>query len=200
MPLVRRAERNEYRTALIAYQRARRNLQATEDFILNDVRVDLRNLRVLAENYRIQQRAVEVAYDQVENSLDVLQAPPIPEAARPGRSGRAAAQSQQQAANAASLTNQLLNAQNSLLAAQNGLYTVWVNYLVARMTLYRDLERLPLDPRGVWIDEPGLSPRRPRSPPPPRPWRRSRRPGRFAERGARRTSVEGGRKFPATCS
>ena len=76
LPLVRRAERNAYRTALIAYQRARRNLQATEDFILNDVRTDLRNLRVLAENYRIQQRAVEVAYDQVENSLDVLQSPP----------------------------------------------------------------------------------------------------------------------------
>ena len=54
-------------------------MQATEDFILNDVRTDLRNLRVLAENYRIQQRAVEVAYDQVENSLDVLQAPPQPE-------------------------------------------------------------------------------------------------------------------------
>lgn len=157
LPIVRRAERNEYRTALIAYQRSRRNLQATEDFILNDLRTDLRNLRVQAENYRIQKRAVEVAYDQVENALDVLQAPPVPEQGA-GQVGRVAAQSQQAAANAASLTNQLLNAQNSLLAAQNGLYTIWVNYLVARMTLYRDLERLPLDPRGVWTDEPGLSP------------------------------------------
>ncbi|HEY1126162.1 MAG TPA: TolC family protein, partial [Actinomycetota bacterium] len=154
LPLIRRAERNDYRTALIAYQRARRNLQATEDFILNDVRADLRNLRVLAENYRIQQRAVELAYDQVENSLDVLQAPPQPDAAAAGRPGQAAAQGQQQAANAASLTNQLLSQQNALLRAQNGLYTVWIQYLVARMTFYRDIERLPLDPRGVWIDEP----------------------------------------------
>jgi hypothetical protein len=156
LPLVRRGERNNYRTALIVYQRARRNLQATEDFILNDVRTDLRNLRVLAENYRLQQRAVELAYDQVENSLDVLQAPPQPEAggaegARPGRAGQ---QTQQQAGNAASLTNQLLSQQNALLRAQNALYTVWVNYLIARMTFYRDIERLPLDPRGVWIDEP----------------------------------------------
>ena len=158
LPIVRRAERNEYRVALIAYQRNRRGLQATEDFILNDLRVDLRNLRVLAENYRIQKRAVEVAYDLVENALDVLQAPPVPDAGAVGQVGRAAAQSQQQAANAASLTNQLLNAQTQLLAAQNALYGTWVNYLVARMTLYRDLERLPLDPRGVWIDEPGLSP------------------------------------------
>jgi outer membrane protein TolC len=169
LPIVRRAERNEYRVALIAYQRNRRGLQATEDFILNDLRVDLRNLRVLAENYRIQKRAVEVAYDQVENALDVLQAPPVPDQGGAGQVGRVAAQSQQQAANAASLTNQLLNAQNSLLAAQNGLYTIWVNYLVARMTLYRDLERLPLDPRGVWIDEPGLSPPRPEVLPGPRP-------------------------------
>jgi hypothetical protein len=111
---------------------------------------------VTAENYRIQQRAIEVAYDQVENSLDVLQAPPQPDAggAAANQPGRAAAQGQQQAANAASLTNQLLTAQNSLLRAQNALYTVWVDYLVARMTFYRDIERLPLDSRGVWIDEP----------------------------------------------
>jgi len=159
LPLVRRAERNRYRTALIIYQRARRRLQATEDFILADVRNDLRNLRVQAENYRIQQRAIEVAYDQVENSLDVLQAPPQPDAGGAGgggaaQPGRAAQQGQQQAANAASLTQQLLSAQNSLLRAQNSLYTVWVDYLVARMTFYRDIERLPLDLRGVWIDEP----------------------------------------------
>ena len=152
LPLVRRAERNDYRTALIVYQRARRNLQATEDFILNDVRVDLRNLRVLAENYRIQQRAVELAYDQVENSLDVLQAPPQPPGPGAAQPGQAAAQAN--AGNAAALTQQLLSAQGSLLRAQNGLYIVWVQYLIARMTLYRDIERLPLDLRGVWIDEP----------------------------------------------
>jgi hypothetical protein len=182
LPLIRRAERNQYRTALIAYQRARRNLQATEDFILNDVRTDLRALRVLAENYRIQQRAVEVAYDQVENSLDVLQAPPQPDAGgAAGQPGRAAAQGQQQAANAASLTQQLLTAQNSLLRAQNGLYTVWVQYLIARMTFYRDIERLPLDPRGVWIDEP-CSPTavEPETLPPPVP-RQNPEAGRFAD-------------------
>jgi outer membrane protein TolC len=181
LPLIRRAERNQYRTALIVYQRARRNLQATEDFILNDVRADLRALRVLAENYRIQQRAVEVAYDQVENSLDVLQAPPQPDAGGAAGPGRAAAQGQQQAANAASLTQQLLSAQNSLLRAQNGLYTVWVQYLIARMTFYRDIERLPLDPRGVWIDEP-CSPTavEPEILPPPGP-RKDPETGRFAD-------------------
>jgi hypothetical protein len=167
LPLIRRAERNTYRTALIAYQRARRNLQATEDFILNDVRVDLRNLRVLAENYRIQRRAVEVAFDQVENSLDVLQAPPQP-AGGPAQPGQAGVQAN--AGNAAALTQQLLSAQSSLLRAQNALYTVWVQYLIARMTFYRDIERLPLDPRGVWIDEPSSPPAvEPEVLPPPGP-------------------------------
>lgn len=150
LPLVRRAERNLYRTALIQYQRSRRTLQATEDFILSDVRNDLRNLRVQAENYRIQRRAVEVAYDLVESSLDVFQAPAQP-AGGPAQPGQAAAQAN--AGNAAALTQQLLSAQTSLVSAQNALYTAWVNYLVARTTFFRDIERLRLDPRGVWIDE-----------------------------------------------
>ncbi len=178
LPLVRRAERNNYRTALINYQRSRRNLQAFEDFILNDVRIDLRNLRVQAENYRIQRRAVEVAYDQVENSLDVFQAPPQP-ATGPAQPGSAAAQAN--AGNAAALTQQLLNAQSSLVSAQNALYTAWVNYLVFRTNFYRDIERLPLDARGVWIDEYSPSPAvKPESLPEPRPVG-DPDPGRFAE-------------------
>ena len=48
-PFVRRAERNNYRATLIAYQRQRRNLQAFEDNIITDSRQDLRSLRQLAE-------------------------------------------------------------------------------------------------------------------------------------------------------
>jgi outer membrane protein TolC len=142
LPLVRRAERNAYRTALISFQRQRRALMANEDFILSDVRTDLRTLRQLAESYRIQQRAVEVALAQVENSLEALAAPPDPRAAQQTNAGSAAA-----------LTLQLLNSQTSLLNAQNNLYTVWINYLINRMQFYRDIELLPLDPRGFWTDE-----------------------------------------------
>jgi hypothetical protein len=138
-------------------------------------------LRVLAENYRIQQRAVEVAFDQVENSLDVLQGPPQPTGPGAAQPGQAAAQAN--AGNAAALTQQLLSAQGSLLRAQNSLYVVWVQYLIARMTFYRDIERLPLDPRGVWIDEP-CSPTavEPEILPPPGPGSvELAEPGRFAE-------------------
>ena len=61
--------------------------------------------------------------------------------------------SRRRGGNAAALTNQLLQAQSSLLQAQNQLFDIWINYLTVRMQLYRDLELMPLDFRGVWIDE-----------------------------------------------
>jgi hypothetical protein len=140
LPLVRRAERNNYRAALVAYQRQRRTLMAFEDNIANDVRADLRQLRTLAQLYRIQQRAVELGYAQVDNAQAILFAPPVPGAGS-------------DAGSAAALTQQVLQAQNGLLQAQNTLYQHWVNYLIARMSLYLDLELMPLDDRGVWCDE-----------------------------------------------
>jgi outer membrane protein TolC len=140
-PLVRTAERNNYRAALIAFQRQRRATMEAEDLAVQTVRGEIRQLRVLAENYRIQQRQVELAYLTVENSLDTLKAPP----------GAAAQQST--AAQAAALTTQLLNAQSRLPAAQNALLTVWINYQNTRLQLYRDLELIPLDARGVWTDD-----------------------------------------------
>ena len=142
LPLVRLAERNSYRASQIALQRARRNLMEAEDQISLQVRSDLRQLRVLAENYKIQQRSVVLAYQQVESALETFQAPPDP--ADKGRSS---------AANAAALTQQLLNAQSGLVGAQNELYRLYINYLIARQQLFVDLELMPLDPRGVWIDE-----------------------------------------------
>jgi len=139
-PFVRRAERNQYRAALIGYQRSRRNLMAFEDNILVDSRLDLRNIRQLAEAYVLQQRAVELAYAVLDNAQSTLDAPPDPTV-------------RDISASAAALTNQLLQAQSSLLRAQSDLYTIWVNYLNARMELYLDLEMLPLDARGIWIDD-----------------------------------------------
>ncbi len=141
LPLVRRAERNNYRAALVAYQRQRRTLMAFEDNIANDVRSDIRQLRTLAELYRIQQRSVELGYAQVDNAEAILFAPPVPGAGS-------------DAGSAAALTQQVLQAQSGLLSAQNTLYAHWVNYLIARMRLYLDLELMTLDDRGVWSDEP----------------------------------------------
>jgi hypothetical protein len=111
----------------------------------------------LSENYKIQQRAVELSYNQVENSLNVLQAPPRPSlggaAGSGGTSGGGSSGTGSDSGSQAALTRQLLDAVSRLLQAQNQLYTVYTNYLVVRLQLYRDLELMNLDSRGVWIDE-----------------------------------------------
>src|SRR5207245_2633883 len=145
LPLVRLQERNNYRATLISYQRARRILMRAEDQVAYDTRNEIRLLRQQEENYRIQQRQVELAYLVVENSLDTFRAPPSPVLA--------AQQAQDTATRAATLTNQLINAQTSLYNAQFQMTTIWITYLNTRLQLYRDMELMPLDYRGVWIDE-----------------------------------------------
>lgn len=142
LPLVRRIERNEYRASLIAYQRQRRNLQAIQDTIMLQVRARVRRLQQLEATYKIQQRALLLIYSQVNQAREQLQAPPEPGVTR------------DTAAAAGTATLQLLQAQRGVPQAQNNLYSTWINYLIARMELYRDLELMQIDSRGVWIDDP----------------------------------------------
>jgi outer membrane protein TolC len=142
LPLVRKEERNRYRASLINYQRARRILQRAEDQVAFDVRGEIRQLRLQEENYRIQQRQVELGYLTVENSLDTFRAPASPVGPQSDPATRAA-----------SLTNQLIQAQTNLYNAQFAMTTIWITYLNTRLQLYRDMELMPLDYRGVWIDD-----------------------------------------------
>jgi hypothetical protein len=146
LPLTRIEERNNYRASLIAYQRQRRALQEAEDIAVQVVDNELFLLRQYADQYRIQQRQLELAYLTIDSSLESLEAPtPPPAPAGQTRSGGVDGP--------AALTQQLLSAQRSLPTAQNALLNLWIQYLNARLQLYRDLELMPLDARGVWIDE-----------------------------------------------
>ena len=109
-PLTRIEQRNNYRAAQIAYQRQRRQLQQAEDLAVQAVNIELTNLRQYAEQYKIQQRQLELAYLTIDSSLESLQAPVAP-AAPPGLTRTAAD-------GPAALTQQLLAAQRSLPAAQ----------------------------------------------------------------------------------
>jgi hypothetical protein len=145
LPLVRITEQNNYRASLINYQRARRIVMRAEDQVAFDTRNELRQLRQQEENYRIQQRQVELGYLTVENSLDTFQAPPAPlQAGQPPPDV---------ATRAAALASQLISAQSTLYSAQFAMTTIWITYLNTRLQLYRDMELMPLDNRGVWIDE-----------------------------------------------
>lgn len=146
LPLVRQIERNNYRASLIAYQRQRRNLQAVQDLILLQVRSRVRRLQQLEETYKIQQRALLLIYSQVSQSREQLQAPAEPGVTR------------DTAAAAGTATLQLLQAQRAVPQAQSNLYSTWISYLITRMELYRDLELMQIDSRGVWIDDHGYPP------------------------------------------
>src|SRR5262249_4645060 len=133
--LVRIAERNNYRAALIAYQRQRRELQLAEDNVVFQVRLDLRQLRASAKNYHVvQKRQIELAYLQVDQALQAFSQPQQP--AGPDRPvGLVGAPVGGGATgDPAALTNQLLTTQNSLLSAQNDLYNTWIGYLTTRMS------------------------------------------------------------------
>jgi hypothetical protein len=151
LPLNRLAERNVYRAALLNYQSARRNLMSLEDSIAAQVRFDVRQLHLFAENYKIQKKIVQSLYSQVENALEVIVAPADPDNLK--QSGTAGQ------ANAAALTQQYLTALGQLNGSQTKMYDIWLSYQATRMELYQDLERLPLDNRGVWTDEAGKAAR-----------------------------------------
>lgn len=155
LPLVRILQRNNYRSTLVYFQQARRNLMAYEDQLLFNIRLDLRNLRVASNNIqRVQKRAIELAYQQVDQALQAFsqpQAPPASAIEPQGLVGPVAGRPQ--VGDPAALTQQLLNTQSSLLGAQNDLYNTWIGYLTNRMYFFRDLGTIRFDNRGVWIDD-----------------------------------------------
>ncbi len=140
LPIVRIQERNTYRAALIAYQRARRALMEAEDTIANSVREQVRQLQVLAKNFKIQKQNVELAFLQVESSLETFRAPPAPGT----QTGNAA--------NAAALTNQVLQSYARVPQVQGQLLNNWVTYITARQQIYLDTELMQIDLQGRWLD------------------------------------------------
>jgi outer membrane protein TolC len=138
LPLNRFTERNAYRASLINYQRARRAYMALEDAIRQQVRLDLRQLRIERLSFEIARqnvisaaRQVESARNQILNARDTT---------------------------GTSSTLDILDALNALLQARNALARSYISYEQLRIRYLLDLERLRLDERGIPIDEfPGAS-------------------------------------------
>lgn len=133
LPLNRFAERNSYRSSLISYQRARRAYMALADSISQQIRLDLRQLRIERLSFEIARqnvisaaRQVESARSQILNARDTT---------------------------GTSSTLDILDALNSLLQARNALARSYISYEQLRIRLLLDLERLRLDERGLPIDE-----------------------------------------------
>lgn len=142
-PLTRLVERNNYREALINYQRSRRNFIQSRDSLHLGLRELLRQIEQLRTNLEIQRRAVAIAIRRVDLTRAALYAP-VP----PPRPGQRAAQFGPTAA------INLLSAQSALRDTQNSFLSVWLNYYAAKMRLARELGIMILDEDGAWIEVP----------------------------------------------
>jgi hypothetical protein len=151
LPIVRREQRNNYRAALIAYQQQRRNWMDAQDQMAFAVRFQVRNLRIAAYNYqRVQRKNMELAFQVLDQSLQAFNQPAIPTG---GGGAVSPPGGQPIPADPAALTNQLLGAQGRLVNAQNDLFNQWLSYYQSRIGLYRDMGLMPLDNKGIWLDD-----------------------------------------------
>jgi hypothetical protein len=130
LPLIRVAERNQFRNALISFQRQRRALMQSEDQLKQTIRANIRQLQLSYQEYEIGKRQLILNFRQRDQSQEQLFAPP-------GSGGAA----QDTAVNVVNLNN----ATGSLNTAANGLVNTYVQFLGLRLQLFRDLGIMPYD-------------------------------------------------------
>ncbi|MBN2474387.1 MAG: hypothetical protein JXB62_07250 [Pirellulales bacterium] len=132
-PLTRLAERNQYRSALIDYQQARREYYSIEDRIHASLRDTIRTIRLNQLNFELQRAAVFVAIARVDEAGERL--------TQPGG-----------AQLGVTMARDLVEALQALLRAQNSFVGIWTDQEALRMNLDLDLGTMGLDARGMWID------------------------------------------------
>ena len=126
LPLDRLAERNALRRRLIDLEVARREVERVSDQIGADVRDSLRRAEATRQSHAIQVGAVQLGERRVASAELNLQA------------GRAS-------------TRDLLEAQDDLLEARNAAISALIDFTLARLNLYLDLEMLRVDDSGLAV-------------------------------------------------
>lgn len=125
LPLDRLAERNAYRESLITLMQRQRSYASAVDNVKLDVRNNYRSLIENAQRYQIQKISLKLAQERVDSTTLLFQA------------GRAQARD-------------LLDAKDSLLSAQNDVTSNLIDYNIAKLSFYRDIEILTVKPDGLW--------------------------------------------------
>ncbi|HHM12881.1 MAG TPA: hypothetical protein ENJ16_04960, partial [Planctomycetaceae bacterium] len=139
-PFTRLIERNNYRQALIDFQRSRRGFIQSLDSINRGLRALLRQMEQLRVNLEIQRRAVAISIRRVDVTAEDLQRPP--QAAAPGQSPQFGPTA---AVNSLTALSDMRNTLNNFMS-------VWLNYHANRMRLARELGIMQLDDQGRWLD------------------------------------------------
>jgi outer membrane protein TolC len=125
LPFDRKKQRNDYRIALITLEQQQRAYSQSVDSVVQGVRQAYRQLMATAEQFITQKKSLAIAEERVKNMPLLL------------KSGRAK-------------TRDLLDAQDSLLLAQNNLTSALVGHTIAKLSFYRDVGILQVKPDGMW--------------------------------------------------
>jgi len=123
--LDRKSERNAYRSTLITFDRAVRNLTLAEDSVKLDVRESWRNLDQARRNYENRKLALALAARRVEE------------------------QDLRAEIGGATVLDQV-DAQNDYISAQNELTDAMVRHTIARLEFWRDMGILYIKDNGQW--------------------------------------------------
>ncbi len=125
VPLDQKSERNAYRRSLFSYLQAQRSYEQAVDEVKLEVRNNYRNLIEASRRYEIQELSLKLAEARVDNTSMQMQA------------GRVQARD-------------VLDSQDDLLSAQNDRTSTLVDYMLAKLEFYRDIEILQVKPDGLW--------------------------------------------------
>jgi outer membrane protein TolC len=125
LPFDRKNQRNAYREKLITLEQQQRAYSQQVDSVVQDVRQAYRQLMATTEQFITQKKSLAIAEERVKNMPLLL------------KSGRAK-------------TRDLLDAQDSLLQAQNSLTSALVGHTIAKLSFYRDVGILQVKPDGMW--------------------------------------------------
>jgi outer membrane protein TolC len=124
-PWDRKAERNNYRAAVIGHERAKRDLDLAEDKVKLDIRDGWRSLDQAKRAYEIAMKGVELNKRRVEEQ-DLL-----------AELGRATALNR-------------VDAQNDLTQAEDNLTAALLRHTIARLQFWRDMGILFIKESGQW--------------------------------------------------
>jgi hypothetical protein len=175
-PLDQMQVRNLYRGALVTYQQSRRSYMLLEDQVKYDVRTSWRQLQVNRQNLETSRKNLRQAALQFDINVANNLNPRASGGGGGGGGGNAggnAAGGAGAGGNAAGApaggggggggsqggTNlgnssglNINNALGALVRAQNALIQYWTSYERNRINIYRDMDIMQIDERGLWID------------------------------------------------
>lgn len=125
LPFERTAERNAYRKGFITLENSVREIQKLEDDVKLSIRRRLRDMYEARESRKIQARAQVIAEKRVKSTNLFFEAGRIP-------------------------IRDVLEAQEALINARNGLISEVVAYRIAELEFQRDTGVLKIDENGLW--------------------------------------------------